>query len=220
MQDINKQGEKLKIGSGTTSIRNDVSKSNMIFYEESSRAIYWMGIMELIELRQTSATLQCRSCLKHVPEGLHMCRCGVWLRPNQSTLDRIRKALAALKTPYCRASVVIPRRKKSGHNPLQQDPSQSHAETQQTKPDGRTTKFSESLEWHTDGLTSGSSTSTTSPRLTSVIMHLTDSDYDMKKRSIPIHMQDLCVNDLTVDHQQMFSSPFNELKAKEYLTFQ
>ena len=50
-----------------------------------------------------------------------MCQCGVWLRPNQSTMDRIRTAFAALKTPYYRASVIISRGKKSGHNPWQQD---------------------------------------------------------------------------------------------------
>ena len=85
----------------------------MIFSEESSRAIYEVGNMELIELRQTSATTQCLSFLRHVPEGLHMCRCGVWLRPNQYD--------AALKTPYYRASVIISRGKKSGRNPGQQD---------------------------------------------------------------------------------------------------
>ena len=64
-----------------------------------------MGNRKLIELKQISATIQCLSCLKHVPEGLNMCQCGVWHRPNQSTMDRIRTACAALKTPYYRASV-------------------------------------------------------------------------------------------------------------------
>ena len=50
-----------------------------------------------------------------------MCQCGVWLRPNQSTLDRIREAFAALRNPYYRTSEVISRGKKSGHNPWQQD---------------------------------------------------------------------------------------------------
>ena len=66
---------------------------------EPRRAIYEMGNMELIELRQTSATTQCPSCLKHVLEGVNMCQCDVWLRPNQSTMDRIRTAFAAFKTP-------------------------------------------------------------------------------------------------------------------------
>ena len=78
--------------------------------------------MELIELGQTSATNQWPSCLKHVPEGSNMCQCGVWLRPNQSTMDRIRTASGALKKTLCyRASVIITRGKKSGHNLWQQD---------------------------------------------------------------------------------------------------
>ena len=121
MKEINEKLEKFNMGSSTKSIRNDLSKSDMIFSEESSRAIYEMGNMELIELRQTSATLQCLSCLKHVPQGLNMCQCGVWLRPNQCTMDRIRTAFAALKTPYYRAPVFISRGKKSGHNPWQQN---------------------------------------------------------------------------------------------------
>ena len=50
-----------------------------------------------------------------------MCQCGVWRRPNQSTMGRIRTAFAALKTPYYRASVIILRGKKSGHIPWQMD---------------------------------------------------------------------------------------------------
>ena len=44
-----------------------------------------------------------------------------WLRPNQSTMDRIRSGFAALNTPDYRASVIISRGKKSGHNPWQMD---------------------------------------------------------------------------------------------------
>ena len=44
-------------------------KVNMIFSEEASRAVCEMGNTELIELKQTSATIQCPSCLKQVPEG-------------------------------------------------------------------------------------------------------------------------------------------------------
>ena len=61
------------MGSGTKSIRNDLSKGNMILREESSRAIHEMEHMVLIERRQTAATIQCLSCLKHVSEGLNMC---------------------------------------------------------------------------------------------------------------------------------------------------
>ena len=117
MKEINKKLEKLKSGSCTKSIRNDLSKSNMIFSEELSRALHEMGNMNVIELRQTSATTRCPSCLKHVPEALNVCQCGVWLRPNQRTLDRIRTEFTAFETPYYRASVVISRGMNSGHNP-------------------------------------------------------------------------------------------------------
>ena len=39
-KEINKKLEKLRIGSRTKSVRNDWSNGNMIFSEESSRAIY------------------------------------------------------------------------------------------------------------------------------------------------------------------------------------
>ena len=97
-----------------------LSNDDMISSEESSRAIYEMGNMEMIELTQTSATIQCPSCLKHALEGMNMCPCGIWLRPNQST-DRIRIAFAAFKTPYCRTAVIRSKGLKSGHNSWQKD---------------------------------------------------------------------------------------------------
>ena len=116
MTEINKKLEELRIGSCTNSICDDLKKQgDMIFSEESSRVIYEMGFLELIELRQTSATIRCPSCLKHVPEELNMCPCGVWLRPNQSTMDRIEARFAALIKPHCRAN-FHPRGKKHGHN--------------------------------------------------------------------------------------------------------
>ena len=75
------------------------------------------------------------------------------------------------------------------------------------------------LDWR-----AGQSTSTTSPRLTSVMMHLTDSDYDRKAQStweasIPINKQDHSVNDLIINHQQMLLLAFNELKAKRSTSY-
>ena len=132
MDEINEKLEKVKNGSGTISIRNDLSKGKMIFSEESSSAIYEMSNMELVELRQTSAIVQCLSCLKHVQrEGLNLCQCGVWLRPYQSTMDRARTAVAAFKTRYYRASIIISRGKKSGHNPWQQDHQKAMDATQE-----------------------------------------------------------------------------------------
>ena len=122
MKEINKKLEKLRIGSCTKSIRDDLKKKgDMIFSEESSRATYEVGNLELIEQRQTSATIQCLSFLKHIPDGLNMCLCGVWIRPNQDTTDRIRATFAALKTPYYRTAITLSRGKKHGHNQWQID---------------------------------------------------------------------------------------------------
>ena len=181
MKEINKKLEKQCIGSCTKSVRNDLSNGNMIFTEESSRAVCEMGKMELIELIQTSATIQCPSCLKHVPEGLNMCQSGVWLRPKQSTMDRIRTAFAALKKSLLPCLSKHFKRKEKWSQPTATRASKSHGckkrstETWQTPTlywtDGRTTKYTERLNWYTVGLTSGSSASTTSPRLTSFMMH-------------------------------------------------
>ena len=122
MKEIRKKLEKLKSGSCTKSIRDDLKKKvDKILSEESSRVINEMGNLELIQLRQTSATIQCPSCLKHVPEGLNMCLCGVWLQPNQDTMDRIRAASSALKTSYYRTAVILSRGKRSGHNEWKMD---------------------------------------------------------------------------------------------------
>ena len=83
----------------------------MIFSEESSRAIFEMGHVELIELKKTSETTQCPSCLKHVFEGMIMCQCSKLLRPNKSTLDRIGAAFEALNLPYYRTAPNISRGK-------------------------------------------------------------------------------------------------------------
>ena len=79
-------------------IRNDLSKGKMIFSEESSRAVYEMGNMEVMS-KQTSATIQCPSCLKHVPEGFNECQCGVLAStqskyggPNQNCICSVKNS--------------------------------------------------------------------------------------------------------------------------------
>ena len=48
-----------QVGSCTKSIRNDLSKRNTIVSEESRRVFFFIdGQHELIELKQTSATIQ------------------------------------------------------------------------------------------------------------------------------------------------------------------
>ena len=153
---------KFKMGSCAKSIRDDLSKGRMIFSEETSRAIYERCHMELIELKQTSATIQCLSCLRQVPEGLDMCRYGVLVPPNRSTMGRIRAAFAALQTPHFRVAAILSRGWKSGHNPWQTDHVKAmdarRAATKNRRKftlywtDDRTTISTELFNWCTIGL--------------------------------------------------------------------
>ena len=136
MKEINNKLEKFRIGSCTKFIRIDLKKKgDMIFSEESSRVIYEMGNLELIELRQTSATTQCLSLLKCVPEGLNMCLCGFWLRPNQDTMNRIKARFEALITTYYRAT-FLSRERKHGHNQSQKDNAKAADEKRRAKKRG------------------------------------------------------------------------------------
>ena len=65
--------EQVKIGSNKICIREDPAKDKMVFSEESSRAIFEMGNVELIELKMSS--IQCPQCLHYVFEGTLICRC-------------------------------------------------------------------------------------------------------------------------------------------------
>ena len=55
--------------------------------------------MELFQLRQITITIQCDSCLSHVPRGLKLCECGVCLRPDEETINRIIARFEALIAP-------------------------------------------------------------------------------------------------------------------------
>ena len=49
------------------------NRKSIKFTEESSRTIHELGDTELHDLGQKSRTVQCHSCLKHIPEGLIFC---------------------------------------------------------------------------------------------------------------------------------------------------
>ena len=71
--------EKLRTGSHTKSIREDLRKqeNSMIFSEESKRIIHEQGNIGLHE------------ALKHLPEGQKFCMCGIYLRPDEDTIRKI-----------------------------------------------------------------------------------------------------------------------------------
>ena len=152
----------------------------MILSEESSRAIFEMGTVELIELKQTSETARCPSCTTCVLEGTTTCQCGKLRRPNESAWDRIREAFEALKAPYYRTAPIISKGNKFGPDLWQkktiikpetyQEVQRKRTNTFRYEIGGRTTMFIEHLNKHTIGQVSGSSTSILSRTSTSAMI--------------------------------------------------
>ena len=101
--------ESVNIGSNESCIREDLAQDKMIFSEESSRAMFEMGNVELIELKKTS--IQCPSCLHlYVVKNI---------RPDKNVMNHITKAFEALKALCYRTSPIITRSSKCGQNPWQ-----------------------------------------------------------------------------------------------------
>ena len=83
---------KFRNGSRTKSLLEDVGKAEKIHEVqrrvESHNITDWATI-ELHEMGQLSRTVQCHPCLKHIPEGLTFCSCGICLRFDEATTPRI-----------------------------------------------------------------------------------------------------------------------------------
>ena len=96
-------------------------KKSIKFTEDSSRTIHELGNIELHELGQRSRTVQCQSCLKHIPEGLIFCSCAICLRLDEEQMERIKARFEAVMVPHCLARVNYPRGKRHGEAPWQKD---------------------------------------------------------------------------------------------------
>ena len=108
---------RVKTGSDKICTRGDLATDKMIFSEESSRAIFEMGSVEVTELKKSS--IQCPSCLHHVFEGRLICRCLKLTRPNQDVMNWITEVFEILKAPYYCPSVIVTRGNRCGPNPWQ-----------------------------------------------------------------------------------------------------
>ena len=93
----------------------------MKFSEESRRTIHELGNIELYELGQISRTVQCHSWLKHIPEGLTFCSCGICLRPDEETIQRIKARFQAMIVLFHLARLNYSRGKKHGEAHWQRD---------------------------------------------------------------------------------------------------
>ena len=110
MREINCKLSELRIGSRAESIRQDLptEDGDLTFSEDSRRIIYVMGNVELFELGNATATVQCQSCFKHVPEAMIFCECGYCLRPNKDVINKIKAMFKTLLAAY-----HLPRVKKT-----------------------------------------------------------------------------------------------------------
>ena len=82
MGNIKEVVDKLKIG------HQPKRKSNR-FDQKESQHIYEQCNIELHELGQISGTVQCNSCLKHLP--LIFCECGTCLRPDLGLTEKLSR---------------------------------------------------------------------------------------------------------------------------------
>ena len=147
--------ERVKIGSNKICIREDLAKDKMVFSEESSRAIFEMGDVELIGLKKSS--IQCPSCLHHVFEGTYICMCGKLIRPNKDVVNRIKEAFEALKAPYYRTPMIVTGGSRCGPNPWHCGVLQKvKRHVPQSGTDGNMMRSTENLSYHTIGRTHGS----------------------------------------------------------------
>ena len=86
--------ERVKIGSNKICIREDLAKDKMTFSEESSRAIFEMGNVELIDLKKTS--IQCPSRLHDGFYGTTTCIC----EPDKKSIRSLEGTLSSHVTHY------------------------------------------------------------------------------------------------------------------------
>ena len=91
------------------------------FDKKESQKIFEQGNIELHELGQISRTVQCNSCLKHLPDGLIFCECDMCLRPDSGTTDKLSIKFKAMIAPDYAAKMNCSRSKKHGEAQWQKD---------------------------------------------------------------------------------------------------
>ena len=118
-----KSGKKLRTGYRTKSIIEDLGEpaKSIKLSEESIRTIHELGNVPLHELGQISKSVQCQIRLKHIPEGLIFCACGICLRLDEKQMQRINARFQALIVPYYFARVNYSRGKRHGEAQWQRD---------------------------------------------------------------------------------------------------
>ena len=218
--------DKLRIGYHTKSIIEDLDKAEKSTKssEESSRTIHELGNIELHELGQISRVVQCQSCLKHIPEGLIFCSCGICLRPVEELIQRIKARFEAMIIHYYLARLNYSRGNRHGEaqcgkrDHWKAMDAQRGARRTITNPscsDGRMTKSIENLRKFMDGQKIIADTWTTSRRSTSATAQPGTSGTCTKTPSswYPVMMigkLDRCEREKTLCRPRKLSQIFDE----------
>ena len=80
------EGSKVDLG-------ENPNQEDYVYTEEMAQKSQDQGNVELVELRQTTKTIQCQAYWKHIPEGMVKCYCGTITRLSQSMMDEIQERL-------------------------------------------------------------------------------------------------------------------------------
>ena len=77
-------------------MHEDLQKKEIFQVKKQASTFLQIGNLELHEVRQRTATIQCPQCSAYFEEGFQFCKCGAGLQMAESTISRIRKRFQEL----------------------------------------------------------------------------------------------------------------------------
>ena len=213
----------------TKSIDEDLGQSekSIKFSEESSRTIHELGNIELYEFGQISRTVQCHSCVKHIPGGIGFLRLrhlsSTWWR-NSTKINARFQAMTVLN--YV-ARVNYSRGTQHGEAQWQRwMPEEEHGKrvTTPSWSGGKRTERIDILREPMDGQKMFADTSTTSRRSTSPTPHFGTRGTGTRAPSrlfamVMIAKLDLWKQEKISNPQRKFSQVFDKNKDDRILSF-
>ena len=104
IQDISEVIQKLeenKVDFGENSNHEDY-----VYTEEMAKKIQDQGNVELVGLRQTTTTIQCQVCWKHISDEMIKCYCGYMVRLSPSMMEEIQERVRKLCRPQWRGVIT------------------------------------------------------------------------------------------------------------------
>ena len=81
---------KRKLEQSKVDLGENFNQEDYVYTKETAEKIHDQGNVKLVELRQTTETIQCQACWKHIPEGIVKYYCGYMVRPTQQIINEIK----------------------------------------------------------------------------------------------------------------------------------